>query len=515
MAQFETPYSPLINTFDAIGWVPTIRGGLSLNVFDNSNSLLGDVDKFSIEVKTYDGFSSSRYLTASSLLTFDDNKKGNQYFKTFRFIFRGTVNDEIRQSNFIAEKFNNEPSAVGLFEEKELLIGKLSIVVTLSSKLSVKEKQLLRRLKSLSGKKEEYNIACKADSCEKLAAMRVELKAEWEKVEDKIIDIEKGTGENPVYKFDVVLSRDGILFLKDDTGSEYRRDFYKENTQSDYTRNIPIHRVFKTAMNFIKHLFHMNYHHSEEHDTFLPATNLHPIREDGNLNRIIKHQMEAFLSPVIRMKRVDDNPYYRYELCNPEGILLYAESFLLVCKYNKFITDEKVDLLSKFIDKQKKEYEAISSDKKSSRSFYLSQKNIFATLAIALSILTALIKTIDFLFKDSALLFNMDEQGDAEVFIPRLYIILGSFGLAALFHRNYINGQILAGKFNRKPKRKNILNRDSNINRGRFSILYNIRLFLINNTTQLNINKLDIAGIIIIIAIVSFLWRLSYHFLIN
>jgi hypothetical protein len=188
---------------------------------------------------------------------------------------------------------------------------------------------------------------------------------------------------------------------------------------------------------------------------------------------------------------------------------------LLVCKYNKFIPDEKVDLLSKFIDKQKKEYEAISSDKKSIHNFFLSQKNIFATLAIALSILVASIKTIDFLFEDSDLLFNIDKQGEAKVFMFRLYIVLGSFILATLFHRNYINWQIFAGKFIRKPKRKNILNRDSNINRGRFSILYNIRLFLINNTTQLNINKLDIAGIIIIIAIVLFLWRLSYHFLIN
>jgi hypothetical protein len=91
-------YSPLINSFDAVGWIPTIRGSLSLSLFDNSKSIFGDVDKFSVEFKNYyPNFVSSRYLVATSLLATDDYKVGEEYCRTFRYVFRGTINDVQKQ----------------------------------------------------------------------------------------------------------------------------------------------------------------------------------------------------------------------------------------------------------------------------------------------------------------------------------------------------------------------------------------------------------------------------------
>jgi hypothetical protein len=212
------------------------------------------------------------------------------------------------------------------------------------------------------------------------------------------------------------------------------------------------------------------------------------------------------------MKRNDnnDNRYSRYNLCNPEGILLYAKSFLLVCKNNKFLKDEEADLLSEFIDNQEKEYEILSLEKKTIRNFFLSQKNIFASLTIALTILVALIKAFDFIFKGTSLLSAIDNPS----MFYRAAIVYGCFMLAFLSHRLYIDYAIMNGKFNRKPKRKNLLNQNSNINKGELSKLYRLRIFLIKNTVQLHTNWFVFMLMVVIIAIVSFLWWRLFLFLI-
>jgi hypothetical protein len=473
----NTQYSPLLETFDAMGWIPTIRGNLSLNVFDDSNSLLGDVDKFAVEVKTYQGFSTSRYLVASSLFTYNDNKKGKEFDKTFRFIFRGTINDEIRQNEFISQTFiDDQEAARTLFTNNGLLLGKLSIIKTQDNRLTTRECRLLRLLKDLKCKKEEYTKACEIDaaSCERLADLRIELKTKWEKVEAEIITIEDDTDANPIYKFDVVLSRDGILFLKDNTSQKFLSDYYVENTYSDYKKNIPVHRIFKTAMNFMKSLFHMDYHHRNEHDASLPATNLHPIRANGDLDKIIKHQTDILLNPITKIKRYPK----KYTLCNPEGLLVYAESFLHVFEKNEIFHDlDNLNFYYKFIEKQKKEFEAFSSDHKTIHNFFLSQKNILATFTIALSILIAVIKTLDFFQFNDYWLNGLDEIDKYKYRVAIISICLVS---ASFIHRSVVNRYVANGKFSRVPKGKNLLDQDSDIDRGRFSLLYRLRLWWIN-----------------------------------
>jgi hypothetical protein len=511
MPQFNTPYSPLIETCDAIGWIPTIRGNLSLNVFDDSNSLLGDVDKFAVEVKTYDRFSTSRYLVASSLYTNNDNKRGCNYKKTFRFIFRGSINDQTKTDTFSKQFNRQERNVSNLINNKGLLIGKLSIIATLTDNLTAQEAYLLKLLTDLKGMKKRYINAydVEAKSCEELAAMRTDLKTEWEKVEAQIIEIENINNGNPIYKFDVILSRDGILFLKNDTCPKFLRDFYVENTHSDYKQNIPIHRIFKTAMIFIKFLFHMNYHHREEHDTSLPVTNLHPIETNSDLDKIIKHQTDTLLAQITKIKRYSK----KYVLCNPDGILLYAESFLHVFEKNMIFNDIKsLDFHYKFIEKQRKEFDVFSSENKTVFNFFLSQKNILATFTIALSILLAVIKTLDFFKFNEAL----QDLTATEIFNYRVLIVSVCLILAYLFHRSLVDWYIFRGKFCRKKKAKNILNRNSNIGKKRFSILYNIRLRSLNVTHAVMKNFFGIAGfLIIIVAVICVLlycWKKSIEF---
>ncbi|MDR2498003.1 MAG: hypothetical protein LBD28_01000 [Tannerellaceae bacterium] len=531
MPRFNTPYSPLIEKFDAIGWIPTIKGSLSLNVFDNSNSLLGDVDKFAIEVKTYNGFNTSRYIVASSLFTYDDSKSGSDYAKTFRFIFRGTINDRERQNEFINRSLDFADGSLEstkqwreLFEEKDLCIGKLSIVTIPDHSLTEEEKRLINQLKELKKRKEKYieNHDNKANSLNVLAQGRAQLKTLWEDVESTIIAIEntilppsaiitrrtKRPEPRPIYKFDVALSRDGVLFLKNDTNICFNFNLDETdidyNSEIDYKRTIPIHRVFKTSMNYIKFLFHRNYHHHDEHDTFLPASNLHPINHDGKFDRIIKHQMEAFLSPIVKIKRYPN--IKKYNLCNPEGVLLYAKSFLMVCKRNEIINAHDFDYYSEFVDCQKTEFDAFAHDRRMIVNFFLSQKNVLAKVTIALTILIAVFQTINFLKWDDILgVMGIKWESLPPAYAIRLLIVAAIPFVAIVIHNLIVRWYTFRGKFNRKKISKNILNQNSNTKKRQLSRLYKIRLLWITHVKHLIREILQAAALtIFIIAVLIF-----------
>ena len=507
MHETDNLFLPLINTFNAIGWVPTIRGSLSLNVFDNNKYLWGNVDKFSVEVKTYNGFKESRYMVASSLFTFDDKKggrseleKGWKYGRTFRFIFRGTINDEERQNEFIEENFEESENAnvKTLLSQKEILIGKLSIVANFSNKITDSFMAFLASLKNLSENKTKY--AEGNYSCDESEMKRRELQSEWSTVEEQIISIENDTlGENPIYTFDVILSRDGILFLKDVTCNKFRSNYFLENTASDFSKTKPLPRLFKVAMNFIKFLFHKNYHHNEDNDTYLPLTNLHSIKEgeELNLNRIIKHQIEAFLSPVIKAKRSKE----KYVMLNPKGVLLYAESFLHVFESNKFISNSEASLLYKFIERQSNEFEVLETDNKIILNSFLSQKTILARIAIGLSFMLATIVTFDFIFGKLKPVENY--------YVLKTCIVAGSFIIGILFHSIAVKRAIANGKFNNKEKPRNFFDKDSNFKKGRLSLFYAIRLSLIEIKmiiSELKIYNIQLYTLILFILAIIFSW---------
>jgi hypothetical protein len=225
-------------------------------------------------------------------------------------------------------------------------------------------------------------------------------------------------------------------------------------------------------MTFLKFLFHKNYHHHEEHDSSLPATNLHSIRVNQDLEKVIKHQMDALLGLIIQTKR---HPK-KYMICNPAGILLYAKSLLYVFDKNGFFADRnKLDFYCKFIAQQKEDFEIFSSGKKTIFNFFLSQKNILATFTIALSILLAVFKTLDF-FQFNEVLKDLDAN---EQYKYRVIIVSACLALASLFHRFIVDWHICRGGFRIKQKRQNILNHNSDIKKGKFSLLYRFRLLLI------------------------------------
>jgi hypothetical protein len=494
MARFGTFYDPVIHDFDAIGWIPTIRGALSLNFLDNSISPLGDVDKFSIEIQTYNGFSSSRYLAASSLFVFDDSKKGWHYLRTFRFIFRGTINDEERQNTFIEATFDENQRALAkkLFAKKgkDLLIGRLSMMAIPNKltkrKLTDKEKEILSSMKNLKEMKEKYDKAYKLDA-ETLSALeekRKGLKEQWIEVEKNTLAIEKDTGDNPIYMFDVILSRDGILFLKDVTCVKFKETYFTPDKPDDYTKNIPLHRVFKVALHFMTSLFHKNYHHSLEDDAFLPATNLHPIKADKTLERLVKHQIEAFLNPAIRAKR-DIYTSKKYISCNPEGIFPYLESFLYILENNMFIKSDDAELLRKFIDTQSKEYKVWSSDKKVRRNSFLTQRNLVARLTVSLAVLVAGINAFNFI--EPCYLTTLH----------RVWIIFILGGIGWIIHTIVIQKHIYGGIiFKPKKQRNKFWNKDSHVADGKLSPRYAFRLSWTN--TKLYIKRENASKVVIL-----------------
>jgi hypothetical protein len=540
------PYQSLINSFDAVGWVPTVRGSLLLSLFNRSESILGDVDKFSVEFKNYNGFTQSRYLVASSLFTVDDSKLGPKYSNTCRYIFRGTINDTNRQL------YNTQ--AISFCQDKEFLIGKLSIIVQNVNILSDAEKRpknnqteteryflylpddqkqslknqerqlceternLLINLKSLSDKEKEFQEAFKkkAKSCGDLQTIRTELKRLYDNVETCIIAIEQqNIYAHPIYKFDVVLSRDGILFFKDATDNYcvgqnnnkkiLMHDTYrKAGTAADFTQNIPIHRIFKIAMNYIKFLFHNNYHHNEEDDNFLPATNLHPIKQSRNLEKIVNHQLESFLRPVTELKRDDK---VKTSSCNPLGLLQYADSFLQVFENNKFISPDKADIQRKFIEKQKNEIEVFLLERNTIISFLITQQNWLVTITFAIAFLLASITVCELLYKIPDIKAVVDSY---PIWMTEAIIIVG--GLAAGWFIKYIAEMHDLAKRFKKRKSTNwlnkLLNKDSNLETNRCSCSYLFRLRLIQKLKHNQRNT--IRGLWWIVLFIIFVISLCY-----
>jgi hypothetical protein len=179
----KTNFAPLLDAFDAVGWVPCVRGELSSHVFGDKKSVLGDVDNYSAEFKDYVGspkFDSVRYLAATSLFTFDDkkaDKKGQVFRRTVRFAFHATVNDKKTLTDFFDRNFADPDKckdARKLFEEmrnkdRELMVGRLSMMMipteeTRNRILTSEEKALLESMSKLDKKREKYEIAAVKDA---------------------------------------------------------------------------------------------------------------------------------------------------------------------------------------------------------------------------------------------------------------------------------------------------------------------------------------------------------------
>ncbi len=400
---YENYYEPILDSFDCIGWVPTVRGSLSLDLLD-SELLLGNLDKYLIKIKKHQNFNTSRYILSSSLVTYTDSKYDrNLRSRSFRFFFRGSINDKDLQNDFL-DRIKIKEKSENLFKNKELLIGKLSIVLNLKEKLALHESEVnaLNDLKELTDKEIVYQRTHveKAESLNLLQQQNNELNILHAKAVDSIRKIENLSDccDNfKVWKFDVLLSRDGILFLRNDTNSFFLKDFYKEDSASDYKKNTQMHRIFKVALTYIKYMFHNHYHHHKDNDSFLPVTNLHPLKKTKNRNvRIINHQIENFLQQITKYKRLEK------ELnCNPSGISTYAKAFAEVFHINGFMSHDDRKKLIQFIDIQDTESKIFLNDNFKSKDFFLTQNNYLAAFTIGISFVVLFNLLFRFYFYDS------------------------------------------------------------------------------------------------------------------
>lgn len=357
------------------------------------NQIWGDVDRFAVEFNNFDGLSTERFVVATSLHNVSDSKYGSNYTRTFRYFFYGTIHSKedgdalLRTLNLDAA----DSSISNLVYQDGLLLGHLVIVLEDTNRLSELEVRIINDIKYLSDLKRDYvrDFSIDAVSLEKLKTDRAGMKSQWLKIREEIGQLILENKRQ--YEFDVFLTRDGILLLKDRTAEEHRSTYFSEGTASDYTQNVPLHRIFKTAMNFMKFLFHANYHHEEEHDTFLPASNLHPYRQTGNFSRIFKHQIDAFLNPLMKMRR----EHIRIHTIDPVGIMNYAKSFVYACRNNSLIDDSEAKRQLDYISLLDAENSHSSRHHKSLINSLATQRNIFFILTTILAFAVAVLKIFE------------------------------------------------------------------------------------------------------------------------
>ncbi len=500
----------LISKYDGIGWIPTIRGCLSLDMIDDAKSILGDTDKYSIRFKRINGLHSEHYLIASSLLTVNDSKGGSDYIRTYRYIFTGSIKtDEAAIRSFLKEKGDADNAELQKYiEDDGLLIGRLVIVASekveeteteksrlvFTHWLATEEVTLLRGLQELTELNQEfqYQFSMEAASMTDLQTTREKMLEKWTKLESTARKIEDDTeSRRPTFCFEVVLTRDGILLLKDVTRKEYRNYFAEPDSADDYKQNLPLHRLFKSAMNYMKYLFHSNYHHNEEHDTYLPASNLHSAkRADGTLDlyKVFRHQLDAFFVPLVKLKRASFSSY----TVDPMGIILYAKAFIRVSESNHLVNLDVTSKAKEHCEILQREIEHMTSKHKTIVNALTTQHNPFVIATGLLGFVFTCLKTIDVLDLHLSQFFPL-----IEVFPQPYYGITKFLILAVIGYLLYIipRSRTLQKQF--KPKEKKLqfklkkklkgwIFKNSNLDERRFSRWYDLNIYF--NSMLLYVN---------------------------
>lgn len=465
----------LVGVCDCFGWVPTIRGSLSLDLINDANEILGDVDKYSVEIKNYKKLRSEHYLAATSLLTVNDSKVGEDILRSFRYIFVGTINEAERCNRYL-KKYNltTDKSLANYLSRQGMLLGHLIILVENPERLTSEEVELIKHFQEITEKARKYHSHFNVDaaSMKQLAEDRYSIIEVWKEIESLAEKIEKSE-ENvyPVYCFDTVLTRDGILLLKDVTEDGYKQTYAEPGSPDDYTCNVPVHRLFKVAMNYIKYLFHSNYHHNQEHDTFLPASNLHPAKAGSQLDltRIFRHQLEAFLAPVVKLKRHGFKDY----TIDANGILLYTKAFVNVFKHNKLVADVEIRKAEDFLDIQEKEVNYMMQFKKSLVTMALSQRNVVFILTGILAFIVAVLKIFTtFVHVDKIDLGSLTEGDVYKLKLyPIIFMVLAFSGFCIYMIPNAL---ILKNRFRPKKIKKKWFFRNSNLAKRRLSWIYSL-----------------------------------------
>lgn len=461
---------PLIEKYDCFAWVPTIRGALSLDLIDNSSNLLGDVDKYSVAIKHHDGLSTEHYIAATSLLTVNDRKSGKEICRTFRYIFTGSIHNPDANNQLLQTTGLQDNEELKQYLSKEgALIGRVTIIAELTDTIRDSEIVFLQTMRNLTAQSRQYrrDFAVEAKSLGELDASRKIMVNNWKHIitlRDQIENDNKN--HRPTYSFDIFLTRDGILLLNNKTQPTDNESFAQQGSDDDYTIHVPVHRIFKCAMNYVKYLFHSNYHHNNDHDTYLPASNLHPAKAAApfSLNGVFRHQLNAFLYPVIQLKRNGFNDY----TIDGNGVILYAKSFVKVCEKNCIIDNELASESDSFLNIQEQEITHMTQQRRSILTSILAQRNAVFIVSGVLAFVVAILKI-------STTFINPEPEKLNDI------TLANSFGkglfLIALLLTGYLlfeisHAFVLRKQFKHKNKKRHRLMRDSNLKSGTLSRCY-------------------------------------------
>lgn len=162
----------------------------------------------------------------------------------------------------------------------------------------------------------EYNDAynIRAEPIEELLFLRKGLFKDYEELVTDIRTIENQTDDYfyrkdfpylveekwpyRIWKFKILLSEDGLLFLKNTTN-----DLFSEDIPDTYLRYANMPRIFKMAAVRVKHIFHKHYHHDANSDTFITLTNLNYTKDP---QKIALEQIRGPLLEIVKAKRINN-----------------------------------------------------------------------------------------------------------------------------------------------------------------------------------------------------------------
>jgi len=501
----------LISHYDCIGWIPTIRGCLSLELIDEAKSIFGDVDKYSVRIKTTEGFRSQHYLIASALFTVNDSKAGKDIARTFRYVFTGSINDkEIVQRFIDKNNLGSDTLLKGYIKKEGLLLGHLFMVY--EDDLTDLEANFLKELQGINEFNKIYLKALHVEvqPMEVLKGFRKELLNKWRNLRDIAQQLETDKkNSRPTFSFDVALTRDGILLLKDVTSETYKSYFAVSDIADDCRQNIEeVHPLFKMVMNCVKYLFHSNYHHNKEQDTCLPPLSICAAREESgtiDFQRIFKHQLDAFLVPVIKLKRSS----FSSHTIESYGFLLYAKSFIKVFEENELISTEEANKNKEYIEILEREVNEMMARQRTLFNALITQHNPFIIGSALLAFVLTCLELISFFvcipkaIKIIAEFLHFSILDGRQVLPNTVFVAI----LAVIGYILYIipRSRFLRKQFKPDQKAKNWLFQNSWLRWGLncFSLPYNIYIYY--NTIRLKL-KMRIQGVFRMIFYSFCLW---------
>lgn len=321
----------LIEKYDSLTWIPSFGGALFHNLLNTSEKLMGDVDKYVAVIDSFED-SSPQYYAATSLITFF-NGKGRDYISTFRFIFGGT---------FSTNKKHN------------CLEGKLCILVEDSKDLSDYETSLIKEIKALSNQIVKYNktIIYQTETLNELKEEWNSLVSSWNSYYKMMKAIKNDNNYNRVnFFFDVHLSQDGLLLIKYDNTGKFNSYISKDIETANHYR---LNNLYVTVMEFIRSTFYNNilFYRFIIPSYLFNSKNLDELVKKQYCSRILNQQLEAFLSPINKMKDVRNNltPNFIREKYN------LAKTLVDVFSQNDLIDNDYKERTLKSLDSQELGY---------------------------------------------------------------------------------------------------------------------------------------------------------------